>query len=204
MIWNDTRIKEWASSGGITPYDEALVNPASLDLRLGNMIREPHKVWSHLSVVDMQKKILDNSIEGLPHWDDAFEFGTYWLYPHKFVLCHSLELVQIPPDVASILVLKSSQGRLGLNHSHSGWGDPGFGYADDNGNGGASWTFEIQNIAPWPIQLIAGKALIQMVMMEMSDAPLLDYRMTGHYVYQSGPTIAHDDRGVIGGSGDNR
>ncbi len=80
---------------------------------------------------------------------------------------------------------------IGLKHRHSGWGDPGFGLAGShNEQGGASWTFEIQNISPWPIKLEAGKPLIQMVLMDMTAEPELDYRETGHYVYQSGPTIA--------------
>ncbi len=200
MIWNDERIATWAASGGVTPFDESCVNPASLDLRLGNNIREPHKIWSHMSEIDMRQHIEYGHMDKLPKWGDAVEFEVFWLYPKRFVLCHSLELVRIPVTVASILVLKSSQGRLGLNHSHSGWGDPGFGLPlpkslgnvndDGNDSGGASWTFEIQNISPWPIKLVAGQRLIQQVFFDMADAPALDYRYTGHYVYQTGPTVA--------------
>lgn len=191
MIWNDTKIKQWASSGGVTPYDESLVNPASLDLRLGNMIREPHKVWSRLSEIDMQAYIINGKIEEFAKWGEPQEFDVFWLYPKRFVLCHSLEFVRIPVEAASILVLKSSQGRLGLNHSHSGWGDPGFGLPKDGtADIGAQWTYEIQNISPWPIKLTAGQRVIQQVLFDMCDAPMVDYRYTGHYVYQSGPTEA--------------
>jgi deoxycytidine triphosphate deaminase len=200
MIWNDEKIAAWASAGGVTPFDESCVNPASLDLRLGNKIREPHRCWSHLSEIDMRQHIESGDIDTMPKWDESKTFEVFWLYPKRFVLCHSLELVRIPVTVASILVLKSSQGRLGLNHSHSGWGDPGFGlpkpqteyekYHEEEKEGGASWTFEIQNISPWPIKLVAGQRLIQQVFFDMSDAPAIDYRYTGHYVYQTGPTVA--------------
>ena len=196
MIWNDSAIAKWAAAGGITPFDETLVNPASLDLRIGNQIREPHEMWRRFSDIDIQNHIDNGTIDDLPKWGEPKTFGTFWLFPKRFVLCHSLEFVQIPLDVACILVLKSSWGRKGLNHSHSGWGDPGFGLkadtvgSNDTQQCGAQWTFEIQNISPWAIKITAGDRLIQQVFMDMCDVPLVDYRSTGHYVYQAGATPA--------------
>ena len=213
MVWNDAKITTWAQSGGVTPFDASCVNPASLDLRLGNLIHRPHYIWDNLSQFDMAMRISEQTIDELPRWSDPVEFGAYWLMPGKFVLCHSLELVQIPVNAACILVLKSSKGRLGLNHSHSGWGDPGFGLvkrpnplveslntmsdamsirkrASPVIQDGAQWTFELSNIAPWPIKLTEGERLIQQVFFDMADAPNIDYRYTGHYTYQRGPTEA--------------
>lgn len=197
MIWNDRKIYEWAATGGITPFCEDLINPASLDLRLGNMIRRPHPIWERLSMVDIDQKIADGSIRQLPKWGDATEFTSSWLKYGEFVLLHSLEAVCIPLEAASILVLKSSKGRDGMNHSHSGWGDPGFGFpkvqltvTEQPTSSGAQWTFEIYNLAKWPIELKAGAPVIQMIMMDMCEAPQVDYRYTGHYVYQRGPTEA--------------
>lgn len=209
MIWNDRLIREWACTGGVTPFADDCVNPASLDLRLGNTIRRPHPIWERLSTVDIDRKIADGTIEQLPKWGDPTEFSIEWLKHGEFVLLHSLEFVRIPPEAASILVLKSSRGRDGMNHSHSGWGDPGFGYprggielsAENSAIGystlnthgsGAQWTFEIYNLAKWPIKLVAGSKAIQMIMMDMKESPERDYRYTGHYVYQSGATVAHD------------
>lgn len=123
MIWNDSMIKEWGRNNGVTPFHEVLVNPASLDLCLGNTIRRPHPIWERLSIIDMRQKIADGSIRQLPKWGDATEFVAEWLMPGEFVLLHSLEFVRIPPQVASILVLKSSRGRDGYNHSHCLTGD---------------------------------------------------------------------------------
>lgn len=191
MVWNDKKIADWASSGGVTPFDETLVNPASLDLRLGNTIREPHKLWNTLSEIDMRHHIEKGTIDELPKWGDAKEFHTHWLFPGRFVLCHSLEKVRIGVMSACLLVLKSKLGRLGVNHSHSGWGDPGFGLPKNNSSDdGAQWTLEIQNISPWPVKLVAGERLIQQVFFDMTEAPRVDYRDTGHYVYQTGPTPA--------------
>lgn len=196
MVWNDTKIRQWAEDGNVTPYDSKMVNAASLDLRLGNLIRRHHPIWDRLSIVDMRQRIADGTIEQLPKWGDATEFKSEWLMPDEFVLLHSLESVCIPPTAASILVLKSSRGREGYNHSHSGWGDPGFGYpklsltADKQPEAGAQWTFEVKNIARWPVELKAGNPFIQMVMLDMCNVPEVDYRVSGHYVYQRGPTVA--------------
>lgn len=184
MIWNDTKLIQWAASGGVTPFDKAMVNPASLDLRLGNTIREPHQIWSIISPADIDAKIADGSIEQLPLWGEPFEFDVYWLKPHRmgnnFILCHSLEFVNIPDNMAAILYSKSSTGRRGVEHLHAGYGDPGW--------HDSQWTWEIHNVAPWPIKLEAGKPLMQQVMIRMTEAPLKTYAKTGRYNKQSGPT----------------
>lgn len=43
MFWNDERLHNWASRNGVTPYDRTLINPASLDLRLGDFYRLPRR-----------------------------------------------------------------------------------------------------------------------------------------------------------------
>jgi len=194
MIWNDTKLREYCESHSlVTPYDSECVNPASIDLRLGNLIRIPNTVWQGSLIRQMKPAALTQMIADNPYWSDPIEFDSHWLLPGDFVLCHSLELVQLPSTAAAILVLKSSMGRKGLNHSHSGWGDPTFGLASEsNPTGGASWTFELYNIAPWPVELKASQRVIQMVMMDLVAPPEVDYRSVGHYVYQTGPTPARE------------
>jgi deoxycytidine triphosphate deaminase len=168
MIWNDIKLHwQCQEHALVSPYEPANVNPASIDLRLGDLIRQATPVG----------------------WTEPVPFENYLLSPGQFVLCHSLEYVQIPTSAAAILVLKSSMGRQGLNHLHSGWGDPGFGLGK-----GAQWTFELQNVAPWPIMLKAGQRIIQIVMMDLVAPPEVDYRQTGNYVYQTGPTIARSEQ----------
>ena len=33
MFWDDLQLRQWAQGGGITPYAEERINPASVDLR---------------------------------------------------------------------------------------------------------------------------------------------------------------------------
>ena len=184
MIWNDTLIREWAESGGVTPFDSDMVNPASLDLRLGNKIREPHPVWSYISTVDMLRHINRGTIIDLPRWGDAVVFDSYWLMPRghgcSFVLCHSVEFINMPDDTAAVLYSKSSTGRRGVEHLHAGYGDPAW--------HDAQWTWELHNVAPWPIELKAGQPLMQQVMIRMTDRPVRTYTETGRYNNQTGPT----------------
>jgi deoxycytidine triphosphate deaminase len=91
-----------------------------------------------------------------------------------------LEFVNIPDDMAAILYSKSSTGRRGVEHLHAGYGDPGW--------NNSQWTWEIHNVAPWPIKLEAGKPLMQQVMIRMTEAPLRNYAVTGRYNGQVGPT----------------
>lgn len=174
----DTNLKAWASNGGVFPYNPSLVNPASIDLRLGNQIRLPRWYW----VFPFRR--LANRLN-LPRWSEPISFEKYLLMPGEFVLCSSLEATRIPDDTLAILLSKSSTGRRGIEHLHAGLGDPGFG---DNEIGGAQWTWELTNVAPWPNLLEAGKALMQLVLVTTTDVPKSTYKHTGRYNEQWGPT----------------
>lgn len=174
MIWSDVMIREWGSSGGVTPFDDVLVNPASLDLRLGNQIRLPQQRWAMLWNEPIGRKTPAEKL-----WTDAAEFETFVLMPGQFALCHSLEYTAIPETAAAQLISKSSTGRIGLEHLHSGWGDPGF---------HGQWTFEVKNAAPWPIELVAGQPYMQLILCDLVAAPERSYRQTGRYNGQTGAT----------------
>lgn len=118
MIWNDRLIREWAETGGVTPYAAELVNPASLDLRLGEQIRIPQQCWSLLGGETVGKKTPATQL-----WQEPETFTTFTLWPGHLVLCHSLEYTRIPPSACATLLCKSSTGRLGLEHLHCLSGD---------------------------------------------------------------------------------
>ena len=174
MIWNDVIIRMWAQNGGVTPFDDALVNPASIDLRLGNQIRVPQLKWTIGTDLPIGRNTPANVL-----WTEAEEFDRFVLKPGRFVLCHSLEYTTLPETASAQLISKSSTGRIGLEHLHSGWGDPGF-----NGQ----WTWEFHNSAPWPIELVAGEPYMQLVIMSMAAKPDRSYRVTGRYNGQTGAT----------------
>jgi len=174
------------------PFTSNQVNPASYDLRLGNEIAKPRWFWlpgirqlawrwfklrgiptRHTIFVDGKKT--PNPI----YWGKPRKFTKYILAPGEFVLAHSLEVTHVPNDAAAFLFLKSSTGRRGLEHSHAGYGDPGF---------VGQWTFELSNTAPWPIELVAGERMLQVVFAKTTGVPHKLYGETGHYQNQRGPT----------------
>lgn len=185
MIWNDTRLTAACIDGMVTPFDAACVNPASIDLRLGASYRLPAPMWqssgTRIAVVDPAH------LATLPTWGDeqCMPWEGIVIAPGQFILCCSMETVAIPVDAASFLVSKSSMGRIGLEHLHAGLADPGF---------VGQWTWELHNVAPWPIALIPGKRYMQMVVYDMDAAPARDYSQTGRYQNQQGATPAREVR----------
>jgi len=101
MILNDTAIKLWAKRGGVSPFNPRLVNPASLDLRLGDEFIN----------LDTGKRSRQRIIT---------------LRPGCAILATTLEYIKMPPFLCGVVYLKSSLARQGLDHALAGWIDPGF------------------------------------------------------------------------------
>ena len=100
------------------------------------------------------------------------------------VLASTREYVRIPRDVACDLKLKSTLGRLWINHSLAGWCDPGF-----EGN----ITLELQNLGLEPFVLEAGRRIAQLIFVAMESEPEIAYGEPGsssHYQGQTGTTRA--------------
>ena len=100
------------------------------------------------------------------------------------VLASTIEYVKIPRDVACDLKLKSTLGRLWINHSLAGWCDPGF---------QGQITLELQNLGPVPFVLQAGRRIAQLIFIAMESEPDVAYGEPGsssHYQGQTGTTLA--------------
>jgi len=95
----------------VWPFRPDLLNPASLDVVLGDVL-----------MVEMpgQKELEPYSISS------ATAENPYWLTPGQFVLAQTREVFNIPNRVAAQFVLKSSRAREGYNNMLAGWADPGF------------------------------------------------------------------------------
>ena len=182
MVLQDALLKAWAQGGGVSPFADFTLNPASMDLRLGDTIRRPHPVWRNMSIETMQHLIDINLIEAVPKWGEATKFSIEWLLPGDFVLCHSLEVINLPDDVIALLFSKSSVGRIGLEHLHAGLGDPGW--------HNSQWTWELKNVALWPIKLVAGNRIMQQVLIRLVATPDKSYAQTGRYNGDIGPVPA--------------
>ena len=124
------------------------------------------------------------------HWicptrdPEEFRAPHIKLFPGEVVLASTLEYVRIPRTVACDLKLKSTFGRLWINHSLAGWCDPGF-----QGN----ITLELQNLGPTPFVLEAHRRIAQLIFIAMESEPEVAYGEPGsssHYQGQRGTTIA--------------
>lgn len=178
MLLSDSDIHGALDSGRIklTPLDRALVQPASIDIRLDRFFRlfDNHKY----SVIDpaIHQPGLTRKIEA--HQDDPFV-----LHPGEFVLGSTYEQVELGDDIAARLEGKSSLGRLGLlTHSTAGFIDPGFcGHV----------TLELSNTATMPILLYPGMRVGQLCFFSLSSPAQFPYGSAAagsHYQGQRGPT----------------
>jgi dCTP deaminase len=160
MIKPDTWIRRWAEEGGVAPYEPSQVNSASYDVRVSDHwicpTREP----------------------------EEFTALSIRLFPGEVVLASTIETVRIPRAVACDLKLKSTLGRLWINHSLAGWCDPGF-----EGN----IALELHNLGPEPFTLEAGLRIAQLIFFAMESEPEIAYGepgSTSHYQGQTGTTRA--------------
>jgi len=194
----------------VEPYNSDNINPASLDLRLGDEV-SVYEDWVDCSAADhiaraqgdhrrphLQCKAYDG--HGLvgggymsfvqdikkPACTRTFtmdkEIG-WVLKPGILYLMHTLERVRTERFVP-VLDGKSSIGRLGITiHLTAGFGDPGF---------DGQYTLEVT--AVHPVRVYPGMRFCQMRFHHL-DGPLLSYQKTGHYQHDQaqGPvaSLAH-------------
>src|SRR5437660_1191415 len=103
----------------IDPYDEALLQPSSVDVRVDRFFRVFHN--NRYPFIDV--KVEQAELTELVEVDDEHPFV---LHPGEFVLGSTLERIRLPDDLVARLEGKSSLGRLGLLiHSTAGFIDPG-------------------------------------------------------------------------------
>lgn len=147
MILPDFVIRARIADGtlGVTPLAEGAVRPASVDLRLGPVL-----------------KVADPNADGGWRIHDLREQGTFRLYAGAFVLAATLERITLPANVAGILAGKSSRAREGIQVEAAGYVDPGW---------DGELTFEITRFRPGdPSKLTLGM-LIAQIRFEMLLAP---------------------------------
>nr|WP_256485747.1 dCTP deaminase [Corynebacterium intestinale] len=161
---------------GIEPYDAAMVQPSSIDVRLDKFFRVFNN--SRYTHIDPKQEMPDLTSEVEVAEGDAFV-----LHPGEFVLGATLEKFTLPANLAGRLEGKSSLGRLGLlTHSTAGFIDPGF---------SGHITLELSNTANLPITLWPGMKVGQLAIFQMSSpaqAPYGSGALGSKYQGQRGPT----------------
>lgn len=180
MLLSDRDIRGEIDAGRVVlePYDAAMVQPSSVDVRLDRYFRvfENHR-YPHIDPASEQPD-LTRLVETAG--EDPFV-----LHPGEFVLASTFEVVTLPDDVAARLEGKSSLGRLGLlTHSTAGFIDPGF---------TGQVTLELSNVANLPIAIYPGMKIGQISFYQMStpaDVPYGSPELGSKYQGQRGPTAS--------------
>ncbi|MET8555874.1 dCTP deaminase [Streptomyces sp. NPDC004959] len=180
MLLSDKDIRAEIDAGRvrIDPFDESMIQPSSVDVRLDRYFRvfENHR-YPH---IDPAVEQVDLTRQVSPEGDEPFI-----LHPGEFVLASTYEVVTLPDNLASRLEGKSSLGRLGLvTHSTAGFIDPGF---------SGHVTLELSNLATLPIKLWPGMKIGQLCLFQLSSAAEFPYgseRYGSRYQDQRGPTAS--------------
>jgi dCTP deaminase len=170
-VLSDGTIRRLVQEGRIRidPWDPGMLQPASVDLRLGRSFRvfENHKVTA-IDLADPPSGLTER-VEVKP--DESFV-----IHPGEFVLGRTEEHVELADDLVARIEGKSSLGRLGLIvHATAGFVDPGF---------KGTLTLEITNLTRVPIVLWPGKPIAQLSFMGLdrpAERPYGHPELGSHY-----------------------
>jgi dCTP deaminase len=178
VILADRTIRRLIDAGriGIDPFDEALIQPSSVDVRVDRFFRVFRN--ARYPYIDVKSPMDD-----LTELVEVEAGEVFILHPGEFVLGSTLERVTLPDDLVARLEGKSSLGRLGLLiHSTAGFVDPGW---------DGHVTLELSNVANLPITLYAHMKIGQISFVQLSEAAEAPYGSSGlgsKYQGQRGPT----------------
>jgi dCTP deaminase len=178
MVLSDRTIRRQLSEGRIEvePYDEDLLQPSSLDVRVDRFFRVFRN--SRYPFIDVKEEM-----EDLTELVEIGEAEPFILHPGEFVLGSTLERIKLPDDLVARLEGKSSLGRLGLLiHSTAGFIDPGW---------DGHVTLELSNVANLPITIYYAMKIGQLSFVQLTEPAETPYGADGlgsKYQGQAGPT----------------
>lgn len=141
----------------LEPYDPAMLNPASIDLRIGNTLKRETIFggWKDVDLLNYSKE------------------KPYWLYPKQFILAGTLEVFNMTSTIAGEFKLKSSRAREGYEHLNAGFADPQW--------NGSVLTMEIFNVRCFKrLPIYPGLRIGQFIVFPC-EQPRKTYQATGRY-----------------------
>ena len=160
MILSDYQIHSLCESGLVSPFDPDLINPASLDVRIGNtiIIETPYS-WERFNISDRSSS------------------NPVYLEPNEFMLVATLETFNIPNHISGEFKLKSSRAREGYDNALAVWLDPGW--------SGSVLTMELKNNCRYHRLPIYPGLRIGQIIFHTCNPPLTSYKVTGRYNHDS-------------------
>lgn len=150
----DWQIRELCKTSGLVePFDAEMVNPASIDVTLGDQL------------------LVETDDGGFAPFNIRHE--PFYMPPGGFVLAHTAEFIRVPNTMECLFQLKSSRGREGYEHALAGYIDAGF---------HGKVTLELSNLRRFKeLPLRTGMRIGQLRFSKLDDRPLRPYHLTGRY-----------------------
>ena len=190
MVLSDRTIRRLLEEEriGIEPYDDELLQPSSVDVRVDRLFRVFNN--ARYPFIDVKREMEDLTSLVEVEADEPFI-----LHPGEFVLGSTLERITLPDDLVARLEGKSSLGRLGLLiHSTAGFIDPGW---------DGHVTLELSNVANLPITIYYGMKIGQLSFVQLTEPAETPYgtgAIGSKYQGQAGPTPSRYWRNFVPGS----
>jgi dCTP deaminase len=178
VVLSDRTIARLLAEGRIEidPYDDSLLQPSSVDVRVDRYFRVFHN--NRYPFIDVREEQ-----EDLTELVEVEDETAFVLHPGEFVLGSTLERVRLPDDLVARLEGKSSLGRLGLLiHSTAGFIDPGW---------DGHVTLELSNVANLPVTIYPGMKIGQISFVQLTEPAETPYgtgEIGSKYQGQRGPT----------------
>ncbi len=144
MIVSDYTMRELLKKGElvIEPLEDYQIQPASIDLRLGNHFLKVDENTEESITLDSEIRYIE------------IEKDEIIIPPNSFLLATTMEYVKLPNNITAFVEGRSSIGRIGLFIQNAGWVDPGF---------EGKITLELYNANRLPIRLKSGRRICQIV-----------------------------------------
>ena len=178
MILVDWQIKQayFNQEIDIDPFDVELINPSSMDIRLGNMFTKIEPSYTYITELSNWKSFyIIDPMDRTTFKNNTQKYQYYELLPGETVLASMYETLSLGQSLSARVLGKSSLARLGLdNSSPAGWIDPGW-----KGN----ITLELTNVAKYAIKLTPGMKIGQLVFYK-HERVSKSYQQTGRYYDQ--------------------
>lgn len=167
MILSDNEIKQMLKEKSllIEPIEENQIQPASVDIRIGD---------SFCMLNDCKSGIIN--IREKPEYINITR-EKITLFPGQFILGTTMEYIKLPDNLTAFVEGRSSLGRLGIFVQNAGWVDPGF---------EGEITLELFNASRFCIELHSGDRIAQLVFAKMDRSANKPY--DGKYNGQIGAT----------------
>lgn len=155
VILVDYQLHSLCEQGLLDPFNPDLINPASIDVRIGNTAYvETEEGWY---------------FHELTQYTEA---KPLWVQPKEFLLVDTLETFNVPSNVCAEFKLKSSRAREGWNNCLALFVDPGF---------RSKLTCELINECRFTPLPLYPELKIGQIILHGCSTPIRDYSVTGRY-----------------------